>query len=112
MSVVRVTCEPASGIECGEPSIRSEDMRVVLLNGSPCYRFTCPDCNEINFKHNDGRAAHILIKAGVEIEVVQSHSISAEGLPSFKGQLPDPLDFTIDINLASEADILLELNSQ
>lgn len=112
MSVIRVTCEPASGSKCIEPTIRSEDMKVVLLDGSPCYRFTCPECHEVNFKHNDARAAHILINTGVEIEVVQPYPITAEGLPPFEGSLPDPSDFTIDINLASEAEILLELDSR
>jgi hypothetical protein len=62
---------------CGEVDLRPDDvtLRVVKADGGlvgegSCYRFCCPDCDELVTKPADERIAQLLSTGGVPIETV------------------------------------------
>ena len=72
MTRIRASCPI-----CGEVDLRPDDvtLRVVraesgLVGEGSCYRFCCPDCDELVTKPADERIAQLLSTGGVPIETV------------------------------------------
>lgn len=73
MTRIRASCPI-----CGEVDLRPDDvtLRVVradngLVGDGSCYRFCCPDCDELVTKPADERIAQLLSTGGVPIETVE-----------------------------------------
>lgn len=89
MTRIRASCPI-----CGEVDLRPDDvtLRVVradsgLVGAGSCYRFCCPDCDELVTKPADERIAQLLSTGGVPIETTDEPDL--EDLPDHRPLHPE-----------------------